>query len=348
MGTVTQFAGYCIFAASMLFSGGTIAAQFTPAPRDGCFAGLSGQIVEGDAANFRAVINRHWTGDYKAATEDNADQALCLDSPGGSFLEAMAIATAVHEEGIATRIGAGDECLSACALVFMAGRVNGAEGDGVRRILDVEGTLGFHAPYLLLDPESQVSGRTVNDYVPKHNRILSDFIRFASFRAFSSYKPSFSMGLFTEMLATPPDELFVIDTVERAARWSIQLDGLKEAVVLTESDRVQACENELAWLYDEKSTPVQDPNASHYMKEFHEVEKYREMVLFEEIAIADMSLKICHIETTIEPSNYFSYCLHDEYTGVYIGNCTQDRIGDMDFFPWWHAMPPDMPLRELR
>ena len=37
------------------------------------------------AGPVQSVIERHWTGDYKELVDDNRDQALCLDSPGGSF-----------------------------------------------------------------------------------------------------------------------------------------------------------------------------------------------------------------------------------------------------------------------
>ena len=185
--------------------------------------------------------------------------------------------------------------------------------------------------------------------MPEHNRILSEFVRLASYRTMYSYKSSFSMGLFIEMLATPPDELFLIDTVEKAARWSIQLDGERQSASLTKTDRVQACENQLSWLYDEESRSVQSENIQVLDRKAVKVQNwFDELVEMDKISILSGPPKDCFIGVSAEGGYYFPFCLYDENTGLQVGNCENGAEVYPDYFPWWHAMPPDMPLRALR
>ena len=109
---------------------------------------LAGKIVSGDFDRFYALAR-----DLNLTAKPNSGEpvntavsALCLDSPGGKWIEGRQIALFVHKYGIATRVLAGTECYSSCALVFMAGRSLGGEVDGPRRILHVQGRLGSHAP----------------------------------------------------------------------------------------------------------------------------------------------------------------------------------------------------------
>ncbi|MBO0905225.1 endolytic transglycosylase MltG [Jiella sonneratiae] len=67
-------------------------------------------------------------------------RTLELASPGGNLIIALQIAQAVYRDGLATRIPAGDQCLSACAFIFLAGHEREASGKlGVHRVASAAG-----------------------------------------------------------------------------------------------------------------------------------------------------------------------------------------------------------------
>ena len=110
---------------------------------------LTGIIVKGDADRLEKVI------------KENAPQGrqtgrirLLLDSPGGSYAEALKIADRFR---LTTVVDAGATCLSACAVLFMAGRIEDGEAD---RHMHASARLGFHAPYIL-PPEGTFSRETL-------------------------------------------------------------------------------------------------------------------------------------------------------------------------------------------
>lgn len=120
---------------------------------EGCNIALTGQIAAGDTDRLRRLT----------ASPDDPSQTrflyggitLCLDSPGGSYLEGLALAQHLAYAGIASHVPARATCLSACALAFLGGSRLGLE-DGIIRTVDRSlhstARLGFHAPQLDLPP----------------------------------------------------------------------------------------------------------------------------------------------------------------------------------------------------
>lgn len=335
-----------------------VAASVAPAPartatialsaRPGCLFELSGQIEPGDAERFRALAAQHWQGIPAGQTEDNADTALCLDSPGGSFQEGHDLSLVVHDRALATRVTAGARCLSACSLVFMAGRVRGAENDGTRRILDVGGRLGFHAPFTNLAETGTFTGKDVNDFVPGFTGMIAEFIRQAAFRSTYQAQPSISLGLLAEMLDTPRDAMFMIDTVDRAARWGIDLDGVGGRRPFGPGDAAQLCENQVAWLYDREARRLTADDFSHLEIGTTEVAMYPEPRAFIEVTDDGLSTRICSVQVPMDGEDYIGFCLSDGYTGVGLGDCDTADFPYAIWVPWWHGMPPDLPLSALR
>jgi hypothetical protein len=70
---------------------------------------FSGEIEPGDISLFRNL--------------DAEGTGICLNSQGGAYLEAIAISNLVRNQGIFTVVADGDECMSACAIVFMGGGI---------------------------------------------------------------------------------------------------------------------------------------------------------------------------------------------------------------------------------
>ena len=116
-----------------------------------CHAVLSGLIEPGDVDRLRAIL----PGDGTDAGYATMRVTLCLNSPGGSFPEGLAIARYLRQTGIGTHVAAGDECLSACALAFLGGTTLWFEDElfaYATRNLHPLARLGFHAPRLDLAP----------------------------------------------------------------------------------------------------------------------------------------------------------------------------------------------------
>lgn len=90
---------------------------------------LSGEIGPGVAAAFAETWN--------ASLKDGVGPRVRIASPGGSIAEAFEIAEMLSAvpQGAETVVPVGGSCLSACAIVFLAGE---------RRFMEAGSVLGFH------------------------------------------------------------------------------------------------------------------------------------------------------------------------------------------------------------
>jgi hypothetical protein len=164
---------------------------------------------------------------------------MCLNSPGGSFQEALRIIEYFLNEsdnGYGTVVDAGQECVSACALIFMFGYAyEGHSFYSTDRRLHVKGKLGFHTPYVTVSGEAFKADEVATQYrrgVQAIGRLLElDKNNF------------FPRPLLVEMLKTEPEQLLFADTVERAAAWDLELVGYKTPKVLTERMLEIACDH---------------------------------------------------------------------------------------------------------
>ena len=209
---------------------------------ESCDLGLTGDIRSGDAKKLRAFLG--------------SGSRLCLDSPGGSYAEGLALAAIVSENALGTAIESGSKCLSACALVFMAGidsiagELPEAQGTPNRR-LHVGGKLGFHAPYLNLGglDDRRYSRREI---ALAYNVALSEVGQLVDMLRATNTRPT----LVAEMLKRGPDDLFLIDTVEAAARWKIQLEGFAPPTKFDERAYAAVCLNHYFEAQDTTRHPV--------------------------------------------------------------------------------------------
>lgn len=98
---------------------------------------INGEIVEGDAAKFTSTIG-------------SSDRVIvALQSPGGLVNEAIQIGANIRQRGFSTTALADTECMSACALIWVA---------GARRYMDENSTIGVHAAYRIDGDSYQESG----------------------------------------------------------------------------------------------------------------------------------------------------------------------------------------------
>lgn len=237
-----------------------------------CRMTIEGEIVEGDAQRFRDMlvgyINDLLPQDPNVDLSTNfheylEDVRICLDSPGGSILEAIEMADtlaygyrvrsdiAPRVPGLAseivwsigTAVPAGARCESACAILFMAGGYFShlATSNNVRdpnRVLHVDGRLGFHAPSLNVP-----GGSYTEETVSQAFGLAIEAVQRLSERL-ERYK--FSPSLFQRMVSTPPDEMFYIDTVEEAASWFVALAGAPLIQNPSIGNMTRVCENLVA------------------------------------------------------------------------------------------------------
>jgi hypothetical protein len=78
-----------------------------------------GEIKPGDAKRLEAYLKR-----------TPGVGTVQLSSPGGSLVEGIDIGTLIRRRGLATRVGAGDMCASACVYAFVGGVIREVERDG--------------------------------------------------------------------------------------------------------------------------------------------------------------------------------------------------------------------------
>jgi hypothetical protein len=95
-------------------------------------------IHKGDLAAFEAALDRV---SHTAKTEINDTPFVTveLNSPGGDVVEAVGIGRAVYEHSAMTLVRPGQECVSACVFILMAGAVHTPTGAAI----------GVHRPMLV-------------------------------------------------------------------------------------------------------------------------------------------------------------------------------------------------------
>jgi len=330
------------------------AADFAAKNLANCAMMMAGEIQAGDSAKFGKIaaslnLLKAKPGDY---IYNETERAVCLDSPGGSWVEGRTIAGLVSEFGMTTRVLDGDECLSVCSLIFMAGRFRGEEFDGPSRYLHVRGRLGFHGPYLVPPEDRSYSASEMHAVSVAQNLVIADFIKFGSGGYAHSNGGAVSMSLVGEMLARGPDEMIYADTVERIARWNIALEGTRDDIRLDKNGMFQACENALNLPFDK---PAETITPSRYESE-PEVEiqrirsSYGKLKVFARVQFSGDANRVCEIELRelgngkIDTKvNVISICTDNGNTGILTGQCPDYS----SVFPFYYALPPETPVGAL-
>lgn len=183
----------------------------------GCTMTLDGKIVPGDAKALRAFMAQQGVQDYAMYSRER----LCLNSPGGTFTEGVAIAQMLSEAGIGTAVAAKAECVSACAIAFMGGRQHGEEGSArAHRLLHPQGRLGFHAPSLNVAEDDYTKAEVDRSF----GLALGGISTLVSARHRAQF--SFPESLLIVFLDTPSDDMRYVTTVADAVRWEIAIHPL--------------------------------------------------------------------------------------------------------------------------
>ncbi|HEX8165067.1 MAG TPA: hypothetical protein VF601_04675 [Beijerinckiaceae bacterium] len=167
-----------------------------------CTYRLSGSINLGDAEKLKSLIS--------STKLLSGSPRLCLNSPGGSYREGLAIARILMEEWIGTAVEANSFCASACALIFMAGTAPSRQQ--LNRFLHVNGMLGFHSPYLRGGAQGSFAEgvQAINELVKLGRGRVPHF---------------FDSDLVSEMLDKGPEELYLLDTIRKIIANRVALYG---------------------------------------------------------------------------------------------------------------------------
>lgn len=119
------------------------------------FIHLDGPIERGDAEKLDRIIMRdilnYESGDAYPlnAVAGWGQIVLSLDSGGGELTAGIEMSDVIRKRNIATLIEADAQCLSACAVAFMAGYEHLEESEPQRmRFVQWPGRLGFHRPFI--------------------------------------------------------------------------------------------------------------------------------------------------------------------------------------------------------
>lgn len=221
-------------------------------PKFKCHYRLKGVIEKGDLEKLKAVNQSHNEA-LLAARQEPAGKIVCLDSPGGSFAEAVRFIEYFRTEHHGTMIEPGATCESACALVFMGGLFFVYE-DGIYpfRILRQGGRLGFHSPDLVVEGGDYSDVAVSNSYRLALQSI-SGVVRSLVMHVARNGKPFFRPSLLATMLDTPPGAMEYVDTVDEAGRWDIFVMPQPDMPGLTDGAAIQLCESATNWLNDESA-----------------------------------------------------------------------------------------------
>jgi hypothetical protein len=324
----------------------TLAAGFKASPSANCAISLVGEIIEGDFEKFKLLARKKKlsNGSEGSDVENTYDEALCLDSLGGNYLEGRLIANFVHKHAVVTRILKNSECYSACALIFMAGRVHGDEIDGPAKFLSVKGKLGFHAPYFTFDDNATFTGKEVKAFSGFQNLLVADLMKFGSFASEFNFRPNIPASLFTDIYKSKPNELSLVDTIDKAARWGIDLEDLEIKLMLNKKQEVQLCLNFQAWSRDESAIEtVLAKDIAFYVSQTDNTVRFSEKS-FHVIDTGGMEAKNCQIEIQSEDSLNQQICLKDDFSGRHLGDC---QNGTGYWVPSYYALPADTPISRL-
>ena len=208
-----------------------------------CQMMLYGDIMQGDKQKLLGVL-RALRGDAPVA-QWNA--TLCLNSFGGEIDEAIEMGSVALNNRVKTRILAGHECYSACAILFMTGTSSSRGYTHHARTLSAKGALGFHAPK---PPSINGTFDSAQAYDAAIEQIGRRLFLLANQRTIYWKHPLIKARLINTMMLTSHTKLYLIDTVGRAAENEIALDDMP-AVQATELKHIHhLCLNALAENFD--------------------------------------------------------------------------------------------------
>jgi len=204
-----------------------MAADIRPVESDKCRYLLSGVIEKGDAEKIAAIVAENGDG-------VDAGNSICLNSPGGNYLAGKQLYDAFMADGFATYVRKGDECHSACAIAFLGGSQWG-DFRHPSRTIEPGAVVGFHAPYVKLEPGKKYDADYVSALTRAAFGIVGSLIN-------DQESLKISRRFLTDYILFDSEETRTIQTVEDAAHAGIAIDTKPKKIPLSPENITHACE----------------------------------------------------------------------------------------------------------
>lgn len=194
-----------------------------------CTAQFTGPIHRGDL-----------TQAYITGQLSNAER-ICLNSQGGNlmevhkFLELFENASWENDDPFvfSTRVRSGDECLSACAILFMFGQSYGANSPYPDRVLERGARLGFHSPFI--DPAVAVGVDSASAFAGAVS--IANLLAANAYQQVTTEGPVFPQELLGIILGTPPDDMYFVRYLAELSILGISTDEHEAQRVTVSFDR---------------------------------------------------------------------------------------------------------------
>ena len=309
-----------------------------------CLVRLKGSIAPGDTEALRQIPVAFKALLRKGEGREGGEHSICLDSPGGSWREALKMAKFIMKQSIGTRVMGGAGCYSACALIFMAGRNTGLEVDGSYRYLHVRGKLGFHAPYLsipdsLSSSSSGFSSRDVEEAFASASKMISDLMVLFSEKTPFSGEPLIKPSLISQMSKTPRDKFVLIDTVGKALRWNISIYGHNLKISPSKTANINACHN-----FDaiKQGRPFEKPDFDQYSGWRGRTGYQKHGNHYRVDLGSGMAEHYCDVNFD-QKGQYFQICTVNGFKGIRLGDCPTYGHIERNLI----GIAADYPLRRL-
>lgn len=213
------------FAAAVLGTAAASAGEWQELSQDNqswdqCSHEFVGSIERGDLVNY---LN-------EAYQREEYVRRLCLNSPGGSLSEVLDV---VEAFSFSTRVRSGEECSSACAILFMFGISPGANSLFPDRILEPGAKLGFHSPFITSGQASKVGSSDAFRVAIQISKLLAD----RSYTTITVDGPAVPPELLALVLGTPADQMRYIDRIGELQLLNIETDWSRDKDVRVENSR---------------------------------------------------------------------------------------------------------------
>jgi hypothetical protein len=198
----------------------------------------------------------------------------------------------------------------------MAGNSRGELFNWPSRYLHVKGKLGFHAPFLSAIPGSHFDRQALTNAFRAAQVATQELIDTFSEGAGGPHSPPgerwVKASIFQLLLTFNPDELFLIDTVDKAGRWGIDLYGHRYPRFPAHKDInffKMPCWNNLFWTRDSYANDRISANGPEFSVERVKVERQGSMVWESGITFRESTSTYCIPGGTALTAGKISYIL---------------------------------------
>ena len=233
-----------------------ISINLTQAEKDmGCFSVLRGVISAGDVERVEDFLGQSRPSQYP---QDGFGYRICLDSPGGSLLEAVRLVDVIFGHG--TAVASDGVCESACAILFMSGSfmIPGIEGFTPDRLMHPQASIGFHAPALVV-PDGLYNETTVKeayDNALQTIALISELWAAAEPLLRNAPSLDLNQALFDVFLTTPSESFAYVETVSDAVLFDINLYPFDNFYSDPRAALNSLCEFERAIEYNQRPSEI--------------------------------------------------------------------------------------------